>query len=422
MARRRHQDWLEGYLEYSQYSEAPDVFHKWTAISTIAGALRRRVSINQGYFSWHPNFFTFFVAPPGIVSKSTTAEIGARLLRQVEGVKFGPSSMTWQGLITAFIDSKEEFLTPTGEYVPMSAITVVASELGTFFDPTNREQVDVLVSLWDGKDGVWDKLTKGSGLEVIENPWINLLGCTTPGWIAENLSNYFIGGGFASRTLFIYADTKRHFQAYPGLEVRNNTRHKAIELSLVEDLRQIASLAGEYVLDKDAVAWGRQWYEDHFSTDNKFRSDPRFGGYFARKQTHIHKTALIRAASLRDELRITVDDLQWAEREVTALEPNMLKVFGEMNRDEVVGMQVALLTRITAETRIAKMQLFRENVNVCSLDVFEAALNAVIAAGLATLTNEFGTVYICSTEKVAKIMANIATDGVEDTAQEAAAD
>ena len=81
---RKKPNWIKTYMQYSSFSEAPDKMHFWVAVSTIAGALRRRVWIDQGYFQWTPNFYIILVAPPGIVSISTSLSIGMILLRQLE--------------------------------------------------------------------------------------------------------------------------------------------------------------------------------------------------------------------------------------------------------------------------------------------------------------------------------------------------
>ena len=49
----------------------------------------------------------------------------------------------------------------------------------------------------------------------------------------------------------------------------------------------------------------------------------RFGGYLARKQTHIHKLAMVLAASRRDELLIDEEDLALAAKMMTDLEQDM---------------------------------------------------------------------------------------------------
>lgn len=401
---RHFKCWLDAYQEYTQYSEAPDQFHLWTGIGTIAGALRRRVRLDMGYFTWFPNFFICFVAPPGIVSKSTTADIGMRLLRQVEGIKFGPSSATWQSLIQGLANCSEDYpvtpgpITPATEFLTMSSMTVVASELGTFLDPEDRKSIDMLVNLWDCPEGTWEKSTKMDGTETVVNPWFQLIGCTTPSWIAENMGNYFIGGGFASRTLFIFSDTKRQLVAYPDKHIPKG--HRDLADKLVADLREISSLFGDYKLSPEATRWGTKWYEEHYTQDNVLRSDERFGGYFARKQTHIHKTAMVFAASQRSELVITEEDLTWAHAQVTALEPSMLRVFGEMNKEEIVGVQDALMSiLLVAEgRRMKKDHLFREVLKTIGYETYEKALNSLYGAGFLRIETHGETTFLALTE------------------------
>ena len=104
---RNFRDWLEAFCDYAQYGEAPRRMYFWVGVSAVAGALRRKVWIDQAYFRWHPNFYIILVAPPGIVSKSTTASIAMRLLRRVPRIKFGPDVVTWQALVGAFAEATE---------------------------------------------------------------------------------------------------------------------------------------------------------------------------------------------------------------------------------------------------------------------------------------------------------------------------
>jgi hypothetical protein len=322
---RHFPDWLKAYLAYASYSEAPPRMHFWTGVSVLAGCLQRKVWIDQEYFRWHPNFYIIFVAPPGVVSKSTTAGIGMRLLRQVPGAKFGPDVVTWPALITSFAESSVAF-EYEGAHYEQSALTLESSEFGNLFNPSDREMVDLFVNLWDGKTGTFEKKTKGNGCDSVPNPWINLIACTTPSWIAGNFPEYLIGGGFTSRCVFVYAEEKEKFVAYPKLHVPAGMRE--MEQRLVEDLQQIEStLIGEYTLTPDAIAWGTQWYHALHSNRPEHLEDDRFGGYIARKQTHIHKTAMILAASCSNDLVITAAHLQVADSMVTDLEESMLKVF-----------------------------------------------------------------------------------------------
>lgn len=323
--KRNFPDWLKAFCDYAGYGEAPRKMYFWTGAATVAGALRRRVWIDQRYFQWYCNLYVILVAPPGIVSKTTTADTGMKLLRRVPGIHFGPSVITWQALVTEFAAGAEGF-DYQGEIHPMSALTISSGEFGNLVSPRDTEMVDMLVNLWDGKP--FRKVTKSSGNDEVVNPWINLIACTTPDWIAGNFPEYMIGGGFTSRCVFVYCDAKDKYVAYPGSQVPKDM--KEVEDALVEDLVNISEICGEYVLTPEAIEWGTAWYEKHYKHDAKNIDSTRFGGYIARKQTHIHKLAMILAAATRDDLVILPEDLATADAMVTDLEAEMYKVFSKI--------------------------------------------------------------------------------------------
>lgn len=376
-------NWIEGYVEYTKHLEAPDSFHMWAAIGTIAGALRGKCWIDMGYFKWKPNFFIVFVAPPGVVSKSTTIGVGVSMLREIPGIHFGPDSATWQALTNSFAESTE-MVELAGGGVPMSAITISASELGTFLDPTNREMIDVLVDLWDGREIPWTRSTKGEGESKIENPWLNFIGCTTPAWIEGNFPEYAIGGGFTSRTIFVYSETKRHLKAYPKNDM--SPEFAALRTTLVEDLKQIALIAGEYKLTPEATAWGENWYKQHWQKKHSHLSGDRFGGYLARKQTHIHKLALVLSAAQRQETIIEVSDLIQADELVTALEYNLPSVFNRISDNREAKYSAAVFSVLRTEHEITKQALWQKFYYLMSHDQFEAALDGLIKAGYANMS------------------------------------
>lgn len=278
--------------------------------------------IEQGHFQWVANFYIIFVAEPGVVAKTTTMGTGMRLLREVPGIHMGPSSLTWQSLVMRMANSAEQILLPDGSYLPMCAITCAAGELGTFLNPNDREMIDVLVALWDGRLENFEKETKTQGNDVVQNPWINIIGATTPGWISENLPEYIINGGFASRCIFVAAQKKKQLIAYPSRHYTEATWAKQ-RAELVHDLEQISLLVGQYTLDEATYELGEIWYARLNTNIPEHLNNERFKGYLARKQTHVHKLAMIVAASKRDDLRIMPEDLQFSIDMIEALELEM---------------------------------------------------------------------------------------------------
>ncbi len=353
---RNYADWLKAFLGYSSYAESPKEMRFWAGVSAIAGALRKKVWIDQEYFRWTPNFFIILVAPPGIVSKSTTADLAMNLLREVPGIKFGPDVVTWPALVQALAGSCESFEL-NGEFVPMSPLTLVASELGNLIQPQDRELINMYIHLWDGKKTV-EKVTKTSGSDIVEAPWVNMIGCTTPHWIADNMPPATVGGGFTSRCIFVYADRKEQFVAYPKFHIPagHASRHQA----LVDDLSHIATnLAGEYEMTKDAIKWGEQWYRQLWTNRPPELCNEKLDGYVARKQTHLHKLAMILAASQRDELVLTAEDLQFAESMLKSVEMDMEKVFSRIGKNENALQIESLLAYLQARGAIPLPEAYR---------------------------------------------------------------
>jgi hypothetical protein len=387
MAERKLDDWLKSFLEYASFGEAPFKMLFWTGVSTIAGALRRQVWLDMKYFQWVPNFYVIMVAPPGIVSKSTTASIGMNLLKQIKDVKFGPDVVTWQALVQSLAESTTMVLDKsTGEYLPMSCVTISSSEFGTFLNPQDREMVDVLVSLWDGQKGAFSKVTKSSGNDLIENPWINIIACTTPAWISGNFPEYMIGGGFTSRCVFVYTDAKRQEIAYPDEHVPEE--FKSLQADLIHDLEIISQMVGEYKLSAEAREWGKQWYSHHWKHPPPGLSNDQFGGYLARKQTHIHKLSMVISASKSSDLIITRESLEAAESFVSALEKDMPYVFARVGQTDVTKGSYDLLEILKKARRITQQDAFRLLFRNLSYRDFEIAVQSVINAGHARIQQE----------------------------------
>jgi hypothetical protein len=378
-------------MQYTRHLEAPDSFHFWSGVAAIAGALRGKVWIDMGFFQWKPNFFIIFVAKPGMIQKSTSMGIGMDLLRQVEGIHFGPNSTTWQAITDSFIESSTTVMMSDGNEYIMSALTVAASELGTFLDPKNRDMIDILVDLWDGKNVPWQRATRGEGIKEILNPWLNIIGAVTPAWLENNFPEYAIGGGFTSRTIFVFADRKRQFTAYPSLSI---TKEDAdLEERLVHDLRLIAEFKGEYKLLPETYKWGTDWYASHWESAGSIQDD-RLQGYLARKQTHIHKVAMIIAASYNNEMVILPEDLQKADILVTALEADMARVFERVSDNSQTKYITTILSILRGTKRITKQSLWRSVMHSMSLNDFDLALNGIIHAGYAKAISEGNKMYI----------------------------
>jgi hypothetical protein len=393
-------DWIATYLEYTKLQEAPTAFHFWTGVSTIAAALRRKVWFDQMYYLWSPNFYIILVAPPGVSTKSSAINIGMKMLDDIQGIKRGADSLTWQSLVQSMENAVEMIQVANGEFLAISCLTFSSSELGSLLDPDDRKMLDVLTDLWDGKSGTWEKHTKNCGSNVIPNPWINIIAGTTPHWIADNFPRQAIGAGFTSRCVFVYAEKKHHLMAYPRYRMvkDNNFAHmQEIKKHLLHDLEQIAMMQGEYDLTPEAIEWGEAWYKAHHEKPPELLDhDEQFGGYLNRKQGHTHKLAMVLAASKSNALVIDKPTLEAAVMLASQLEVNMPEVFKHINTAPGQDLALRVVEKVRTTGPITKGALYRMFVRQMGEKEYNDSLNSAIAAGMLTVFNKDNTFFVAA--------------------------
>lgn len=393
---RHFPHWLKAYLQYTAQSEAPDSFHFWTGVSTIAGALQRKVWQDQLIFQWIPNFYIIFVAPAGVATKSTTLNFGMGLLEKVPGVVFGPESGSWQGLGDALADATSYFKYQdpiAGEVtVPQSSLTIAASELGTFLRPDDEHAVSFLTDAWDGRRRKFIHKTKHSGGIEIPSPCLNIIGATTPSWLQRNMKENMIRDGLLSRVVFVYAETKRHYVSLPARNVKTSVFYDMGQ-KLAEDLTEISKMAGSYEFTKDVEAvggWMDQWYSKHHGSRATHLASDRYGGYIARKQTHLVKLAMVLAASKREVLTITKEDLEEANMILTDAEASMVRVFDSVGSVDEARHVAELMQFVRVYRWLTAADLYRLCHNIMTEKDFKQALRLAIEGDLLEVTTQGG--------------------------------
>lgn len=337
---RHFDDWIERYVEMvAPKGEAPTVYHYWSAVGAVAGALRRRVWIDQAAFRWYANMYIILDGPPA-TKKSTAINQAMSLLQEVPAVKFGSDCSTWQEFVQQVEDAKDVFAEASEqhksildrEHTVTCALTLGLSEFGSFFNPSVPEMVSVLTELWDSRfNRAWVKATKTQGDNVLMNPFVNIIAGTTPRWLADNFKGQFGGWGLSSRIIFVYADRPERHVAYPE-ELWGGKFAETMSL-FVHDLIEISKMQGAYTILPDALAYGRDWYEVHHAPRRDTiaahsGTDEWLSYYLARKSDHVNKLAIILAASRRDDLVITERDIADAILRCDAIEDELGLVFG----------------------------------------------------------------------------------------------
>ena len=389
--KRETGDWLTEFVKTTEWGEAPVQMYFWTGIATIAAALRRRVWLDMGTFQWYPNLYTLLVAPPGVVAKSSTVDLGfSQLLKKIPGINYGPSTMTWQALYDNFAEVGEEFPIPGGGMSQQFALTIVSSEFGITLNPKDNEMIDQLVHIWDGRE--MKKRTKKDGELLIPTPCLNLIACTTPAWIAENMPKYLIGGGLTSRMLFVYADKKARYIAYPQDHMPPDFPER--QQRLIRDLERISTLVGGFTLTPEAKIWGNAWYENFHKNESVKLDANLLGGYIARKQTLVHKVAMCLSASQGDSLVIDAQMLERAAKLITQLEEAMPLVYSQVGQTEDAGGAQLVLSFLDRFNGSAPFTLVYRQMhkNFPSPEKFDEILHGLVNAGYVTIDRTTGVI------------------------------
>jgi len=317
MNRRLLPNWLDGYMAYTAESEAPELFHVWTALTTVAGAMRRRSFFEMGYFRVYPNLYVVLVGPAGS-KKSTAMNVGKKMLAQVAGVEQAVDSTTRERLILDLSTSYKD---------GHSSMTAFSSEFGSFVTNSAMDMILFLTDIYESPIE-WTHRTKSGGTNKIKAPCLNLEACTTPDWLARALPLDTVGIGLTSRILFIYQHEPRIRPAFPVL----SPEQKELEQILVHDLNIISEISGQYTLTPDAKIFYEEWYvnrrSSHFSL-----GDSRLNGYFERKPMHLLKVAMILSAATKDETLITTADLDRAFYHIDHAEKHMKKAFTSVGKN-----------------------------------------------------------------------------------------
>ncbi len=382
MSRVLQGGWIMAYLAYTDDQESPESFHTWTALSTIAAALRRKVWFDHGYFEVYPNMFIVLVSPPGKCKKSTAMRMGRDIGRQVPGIAYSVDSTSRERLILDLSQTNTD---------GHSSLTVQSSELASFVTTSGMDMVMFLTDIFDSP-AVWAHRTKSGGTQEIKNAWLNLQAATTPDWLSRGLPLDTIGTGLNSRMVYVYETEPR---LRPAIQRLTDTQ-RVIRDALITDLTDIANMSGEMRMDDETFRYySKEWYPAHISGLGR-SEDPRMASYYERKHIHAIKLAMIVSAQYSNDMVITRKHFDEAVALLEKAETRMPYAFSGMGRNplqaDTTAMMEEMLRRREGVSRAELIIKFSYNLRIEELD---EVINTLLAAG--RVINRNGRYYAAGT-------------------------
>jgi hypothetical protein len=295
------------------------------------------------------------------------------MLKEVE-IALSSESVTKQALIREIIQAQNTFPYPrTGLPTIHSSLTVFSTELAVLIKEQDRDLINAITAWFDCEDP-WRYSTISRKEERIEKVWVNLIGATTPSLIPSIFPQEVIGGGLSSRVIFVYAGEKSKVVVFPKL----TPEEKALRTLLINDLKEIQNIIGEYTPTEGYLDLYSKWYT-HTEAYPPFTHDELFQYYVGRRPTHLRKISMIMAASHSSDLILREEDLSRAIDWFEECEVSMPYVYAGHGRADYATMLPRISIFIMKERKVKFGQLVRKfmrDISKRDLEELVAALTA----------------------------------------------
>jgi len=318
---RKCENWLKTFGEWTlPRCESPESFVFWSGLFILSSALRRQVKVPKEYLgSWEcpPHLYIIFIGDAGKVRKTTAANFGSELLDEIPFIAKGPAIVTQAALMTKLAESQD------------ASVYLISEEFSDLIMKSKDDMFQFLTSLFDGRKSI-EATTTSRGIELAMRPCVNMLAATTPQWIAGNMPEAIIGGGFASRVIFIQEEKVRQRRMYYR-HVYAKHNFPKMRADLLSDLTHIAeNIGGDFIINEDAEEFMEAWYQEHAEGEI---DNYKLSGYYQRRPAHIHKVAMLLHIAKSDSLVLELQDFQNAIAIIQGIERNLPKVFAGVGKN-----------------------------------------------------------------------------------------
>jgi hypothetical protein len=326
--------YLSDYLMYNSGNECPPSFHIWSGLALLSSVVSRKVFVEYGYFNVHPNLYVCLVAEQG--SRKTSAKDIACdiLIEEFPHIPRSKSVMSKEA-ITQFLGSPESvrtFIDHKGILTEYHPFSLFINELKNFISINPMGMIDFLTDIYDQK--LFDVGTKNKGVDIIPNPYMVMLACETPQWIASRLKMDIISGGFARRVMFVYEVEEPIRIPFPEISPERLAAKKAV----IAQLHRAEELVGPFQWTPESRKFFEEWYKKVPTP-----ADALMRGYMRSKHIQLLKVCMLLAAVDDNKLILERHHLEMGLKVLNAIEPNMERLAIGAGRNELIQPTARLL-------------------------------------------------------------------------------
>lgn len=327
-------DWIDTFMEWTDGIPSTKIFRQWAGITTLSGALERRVWMKSAKGQVYPNLYTMLIGPPA-AGKSQSILRAGELWGEAEkwGVRCAPNNLTKAALVDALAEADRPKDIAQILELPLNGtndregsyhvLLVPCSEFGVFLSKYDLEFLSVLTDLYDNpKDYKERRRTMEGRQPHINEPSLTMLIGTQPDFLATLMPSEAWGMGFMSRVIMVYASTAAKVNLFDELPESGKSRG-----ALLSHLQSLISLHGPYKWDPTIQREFQHWYDLGMPP---VPEHSKLLHYRNRRHVHIMKLCMIASASRGTDLKILEVDYKRAKRWLEEAEALMPDVFRAM--------------------------------------------------------------------------------------------
>lgn len=365
-------------MEFTRDTESPDAYHFWSGVAAIGAATKRQVHLNLNYFQIYPNHYIIIVGPSG-ARKSAAVGLAANLAYEA-GIRKFSDKITAAALIKDLYEASEKHV-DGGIIEVTSPLLIYSSELGVFMgsDAYSSGVISDLTDLYDNP-GKWEKKTISRGSETILGPYVSMLAATTPQTLKDVIPSASVGQGFTSRIIFVWGNGRRKKVPIPIWD----EGHDMLKRNLINDLKEISKLAGEFKFDDGGLKLYKRHYLDRPEPEDEYE-DERLRGYSSRKDVHTLKLAMVLSVSDNDSLVIGEKEMAGAIEAISWLDQGLPSVFSGHGGSATAEDVARVFREIDADTKrlgyATYQSIVRKNYHSLNNQELDLVLKTLVQGG-----------------------------------------
>lgn len=306
---------------YTSNLPSPQIYLDWSFYYMIGAALQRRVWVGdidaQPLF---PNLYVALVGDPGIGKTQATKPtsqflsywkkgkneksffdpnefdvVGKILDERQSLIQVAPNATTYEALCRSMsrsIASHHFPPLPNGNIptpYPHSSLCFTLEEFASLVRKHSEDVINFLLQAYDCGSYSYETLSRGK--DFIKNPCLSLLAGTTFDFLRKVFGGQdsLLGGGIASRMIFVVADKPRFRAPFP---IPLSEEQRKSGLIVLDHIKKLTKVYGRLDFGAEAIEYFTKWWKEE-EEGTRINNSPKLKDYYARKNITVIKLAMI---------------------------------------------------------------------------------------------------------------------------------